>query len=119
MPTAKELSVVQKTYDAIKWYVPIINRLPKIHKFTLGDKMINKLYELLEDLIQAKYASKKLDRLQIINNQLDIIRYQTRLLLDFELISLKRYEHANKLINEIGVEIGNWIKKQRQKELHL
>ncbi|MEM7578402.1 MAG: diversity-generating retroelement protein Avd [Cyanobacteria bacterium P01_A01_bin.80] len=116
MPAAKELSVVQKTYDVIKWYVPIVNRLPKIHKFTLGDKIINRLYELLEDLIQAKYARHKLDKLEVVNNQLDILRYQTRLLLDFELISLKRYEYASKLINEIGAEIGNWIKNQRRKE---
>ncbi|AFZ61274.1 hypothetical protein Anacy_5995 (plasmid) [Anabaena cylindrica PCC 7122] len=43
----KELSVIQKTYDCIKWYVPIIERLPKIHKFTLGDRIINQLYDLL------------------------------------------------------------------------
>ena len=42
----KELSVIQKTYDCIKWYVPIIERLPKIHKFTLGDRIINGLYDL-------------------------------------------------------------------------
>jgi hypothetical protein len=35
----KELSVIQRTYDCIKWYVPIIERLPKIHKFTLGDRI--------------------------------------------------------------------------------
>jgi hypothetical protein len=34
----KELSVIQKTYDCIRWYVPIIERLPKIHKFTLGQE---------------------------------------------------------------------------------
>ena len=33
----KELSIIQKTYDLIQWYVPIFNRLPKTHKFTLGD----------------------------------------------------------------------------------
>jgi len=44
----KELSVIQKTYDCIKWYVPIIERLPKTHKFTLGDRIINQLYDLLE-----------------------------------------------------------------------
>ena len=112
----KELSVIQKTYDCIKWYVPIIERLPKIHKFTLGDRIISQLYDLLEGLIQAKYARKKLYQLESANTQLDILRYQTRLLLDFEFISVKRYEYANKLIDEIGTELGGWIKKQRDKE---
>ncbi|MDJ0713854.1 MAG: hypothetical protein QNJ54_06510 [Prochloraceae cyanobacterium] len=55
----KELSIVQKAYDLIKWYVPILNRLPKSHKFALGDRITNKLYDLLEGLIEAKYAKKK------------------------------------------------------------
>ena len=37
----KELSVVQKTYDLVKYYVPIIERFPKVHKFTIGDRIIN------------------------------------------------------------------------------
>ncbi|MGB3786420.1 MAG: hypothetical protein WA949_00315 [Phormidesmis sp.] len=28
-----ELPMIQKTYDLIKWYVPLLNRLPKAHKF--------------------------------------------------------------------------------------
>jgi hypothetical protein len=38
-----ELSMIQKTYDLIKWYVPILNCLPKAHKFTLGDIAKNEL----------------------------------------------------------------------------
>lgn len=112
----KELSVIQKTYDCIKWYVPIIERLPKIHKFTLGDRIINGLYDVLEGLIQAKFAQNKLSQLEPLNTQLDILRYQTRMLLDFEFISAQRYEYAIKLIDEIGGELGGWIKKQRDRE---
>jgi len=112
----KELAIIQRTYDLIKWYVPILNRLPKDHKFTLGDRMINRLYDLLEDLLKAKYAKQKLEKLQAINLQLDLIRYQTRLLLDFELISLKRYEYISEMINGIGIELGGWIKTQQERE---
>lgn len=112
----KELSVIQKTYDCIKWYVPIIERLPKIHKFTLGDRITNQLYDLLEGLIKAKYAKDKLPQLESLNTQLDILRYQTRMLLDFNKMSIERYEYAIKLIDEIGTELGGWIKKQRNRE---
>ncbi|GJD22365.1 hypothetical protein RIVM261_073210 [Rivularia sp. IAM M-261] len=110
----KELSVIQKTYDCIKWYVPIIERLPKIHKFTLGDKMMNGLYSLFEGLIQAKYAKNKLALLEPLNTQLDILRYQTRMLEDFDFISVERYEYAIKLVDEIGIELGGWIKQQKK-----
>jgi hypothetical protein len=109
-------TVIQKTYDCIKWYVPIIERLPKIHKFTLGDRIINQLYDLLEGLIQAKYAKNKLTQLESLNTKLDILRYQTRMMLDFNKMSVERYEYAIKLIDEIGTELGGWIKKQRNRE---
>jgi len=113
----KELSIIQKTYDLIQWYVPLLNRLPKTYKFTLGDRIINRLYDLLEELIKARYAKQKLAQLEPLNTQLDILRYQTRLLLDFQLISTKRYEYIIKLIAEIGIELGSWIKQQREREL--
>jgi 23S rRNA-intervening sequence protein len=113
----KELSVIQKTYDLIKWYVPIIERLPKVHKFTIGDRLFNCLYDLLEGLIHAKYARHKLAQLESLNVRLDILRYQTRLLLDFQLFDAHRYEYAIKLIDEIGVELGGWQKSQRSREI--
>jgi hypothetical protein len=75
-----ELSIIQKTYDLIKWYVPILNRLPRNHKFFLGDRIIVRLYDILENLIQAKYATEKLTILEPLNISLDILRHQTRLL---------------------------------------
>jgi 23S rRNA-intervening sequence protein len=110
----QELSIIQKTYDLIKWYVPILNRLPRDHKFMLGDRMIAGLYDLLEGLIKARYAKDKLTILEPLNGSLDILRHQTRLLLDFELIKTERYEYASKLINEVGSELGGWIKNKKR-----
>jgi len=33
-----DLPINQKTYDLIRWYVTILERLPKIHKYTLGNQ---------------------------------------------------------------------------------
>ncbi len=108
-----ELSIIQKTYDLIIWYVPIINKLPKTHKYTIGDQKINSLYNFLESLIIAKYTSEKLNLIESLNPKLDIIRYQTRILLDFQLMNNKRYEYVSQLIDEIGKELGGWIKQQK------
>jgi len=111
-----ELPIIQKTYDLIKWYVPILNRLPRDHKFVLGDRIIAGLYDLLEGLILARYAREKLDILEGLNGRLDILRYQTRLLVDLQLMKVERYEYVTKLVNEIGNELGGWIKQQRQRQ---
>jgi hypothetical protein len=110
----EELPIIQKTYDLIKWYVPILQRLPRDYRFTLGERMMTGLYSLLEELIQARYAPEKLSRLRMVNSKLDILRHQTRLLLDFDLIQAKRYEFASELINAVGVDLGGWIKQQKR-----
>ena len=31
-----DLPIIQKTHDLIQWYVPILNQLPRDHKFMLA-----------------------------------------------------------------------------------
>ncbi len=110
-----ELSVIQKAYDLILWYIPIINRLPRDHKFALGDRITTGLYELHAGLILARYDQERIKRLELLNGMTDVLRHQTRLLLDLQLIAPERYHHAAGLINAIGSEIGGWLKEQRVK----
>lgn len=108
---SEELPIIQKTYDLIKWMVPIIDRLPRTHRFTLGDRIIQELYTLLDNLITARYTKAgRLTLLRSINTRLQVLRYQCRLLMDFNLVALKRYEYMHRQINDVGVELGGWIR---------
>jgi hypothetical protein len=76
---SEELPIIQKTYDLIKWMVPILENLPRTHRFTLGNRMIEELYDLLESLISARYAKAgRLTALQGLNTRLQVLRYQCR-----------------------------------------
>ena len=111
---SEELPIIQKTYDLIKWMVPIIDRLPRNHRFTLGDRIIQELYTLLDKLITARYTKAgRLTMLRGVNTRLQVLRYQCRLLMDFDLVSLKRYEYMHRQINDIGQELGGWIRQQQ------
>jgi hypothetical protein len=110
---AADLPIIQKTYDLIKWYVPILNQLPRNQKFQLGDRIVAGLYDLLESLILARYQTDKLPQLQAINSKLDVLRYQTRLLLDFDLLAHKRYQYVGQMIHAIGTDLGGWIRQQQ------
>lgn len=112
----QELSIIQKTHDLIRWFVPLLNRLPRDFKFTLGARIHDQLYALLEGLIQAKYRRTRLVLLKELNVQLEILRHQTRLLHEFELFNAKRYEFVSKALNEIGMELGGWIRKEQKHE---
>jgi hypothetical protein len=56
MNNESELPIIQKVYDFIKWYVPILNRLPRDHRFTLGERIIQQLYDVLEGCINARFT---------------------------------------------------------------
>jgi len=52
----QELPIIQKTYDLILWYIPHVNKMPRNHRFGLGDRITTRLYHVLEELIRAWYA---------------------------------------------------------------
>ena len=92
-----ELPIIQKTYDMILWFVPLLN----------------KLLDLLDELHIARYEKDKLVRLRALNSLLDQMRYQIRLLKDLKIWEAERYAHAAKLLNGVGVDLGGWIKQQQ------
>lgn len=114
MKTQQELPIIQKTYDVILWAVPLLNKLPRNFKFVIGDRLQTALYAFLEGLIRARYAREKVPILETLNADLDIVRYQFRLCHDLELMDLRRYEYVSKEVNEIGKNLGGWIRSQRR-----
>jgi hypothetical protein len=100
--------------DLIQWFVPLLNRLPRDHRFALGDRLVQGLYDLLEGLVAARYATAKLERLEPLNARLDLLRLQIRLLHNFQLIDERRYEHVARLVEEVGRQLGGWISQQRR-----
>jgi hypothetical protein len=60
------------------WFVPLLNRMPRDHRFALGERLISGLYDLLEGLVKARYSSVKLPRLEALAANLDLLQIQTR-----------------------------------------
>jgi hypothetical protein len=115
-PTHGELPIIQATIDLIRWFVPLLNRLPRDHRFALGDRLVSGLYALLEGLVTARYSSEKLAKLESLAPELDLLQIQTRLLHDFDLIDARRYEHASRLLEAVGRQLTGWIGQRRRQE---
>ncbi len=58
MPT-EELAVIARTYDLVKWACQHISKFPRQYRFTLGERIERRLYELLETLIEARYLKER------------------------------------------------------------
>jgi len=109
---SEELPAVSKMYDLIKWLIPQIAKLPKSHKFTLGDRITNLALDTLGLLIQAVYTRNKRNLLREANLNLEKMRYLIRICYDLDLLALRKYEYVSKGINEVGKQIGGWLKQQ-------
>jgi len=110
-----EVAAVTQTYQLILWAVPQVNKWPRDHRFTLGDRVVTHLYDLLELLVEASYTRDKAGLLARANLKVDLLRYLFRLANDLDILGLRRYEHASKLLVELGQQVGGWKRAASQR----
>lgn len=106
----KEPIVITRLYDLILWTIPQLDKFPRNHKFTIGDRIESLLLEILELLIEAAYTHKKNIALNEANIKLEKLRFMIRISKDLRLLGIKQYQFAAKQIDEIGKQIGGWLK---------
>jgi hypothetical protein len=72
------------------------------------------LYDLLENLLQAKYTRNRQTLLEQANLTLEILRFQMRLAKDLQCLRTNSYAFAAQAIDEIGKLIGGWLKSSQK-----
>jgi hypothetical protein len=92
------------------WLVPTVERFPRSHKFTLGDRIQNAALDVLEALIEATYTRDRRGHLARANLGLEKLRVFLRLAAELRLLDPRRYEHGARTIDEVGRLIGGWAK---------
>ena len=107
--------IITKVYDFLLYLIPQISDLPRSQRYLLGDRLELASFDVLEILLEGCYSSSKLPLLKTANVKLEKIRYYIRICKDLKLINLHRYEVLSKMVNEIGVQLGGWIKQQSQR----
>jgi hypothetical protein len=108
MERPDELPIIRAFYDFLLWISPKIGKFPRDQRFTLGERMERQLYEILENLIRAKYRRERRALLEDVNLGLEILRFQIRLAKDFKCLPLKSYGTAAGHITDIGRQVGGW-----------
>lgn len=109
------LQIITKVYDLLLYVVPQISKIPRSQKYVLGDRLESIILDVLELLLEATYSRDKMPLLSKANIALEKVRYYVRLCKDLKFIDLHRYEVISKMINEVGIQLGGWIKQQRAK----
>ena len=103
---------VQACHELLAWLIPLLDHFPRARRFTLGERLESGLLAVLEELVDAAYTADKRPALWRANRRLAVCRHLWRLALELKVINLKRYEYGAKLIEDLGRQIGGWLKSR-------
>lgn len=103
--------VISKTYDLMVWTVNHTSRFPRSHRYALGLRLENTLYQILDLLIEARFSRERRQSLLRVNQQLESTRYLLRLAQDVGCLKVSSYGFAVRSVDEIGRLTGGWLKQ--------
>ncbi len=114
--TTIELDVINRAYELVVWASQHLEKFPKTYRFTLAERVGNRLYEVLEMLIEAKYSSAPKELLQRVNLHLEVLRFQFRLAKDLRCWSIDHYGSGCRKVDDVGRLVGGWLTSGRRTE---
>jgi len=104
---------LEKMYQFLLWLMPTVEKFPRSHKFSLGERIQNAALDILEGLVEASYRRDRQALLVQVNMKLEKLRILLRLATDLHCMDMRRYEFSARALDEIGRMVGGWIKTQR------
>lgn len=108
--TVSTSPAISKTYDLLKWLIPLTLKLPRQQRFVIAAAIQQGTQTLMQRLLEAQRASTPTGRLMHADVALAQLRMQFRLAHDWSLITEGQFEHGAKLMDEIGRLLGTWLK---------
>lgn len=114
MEKNRDLPVFVKWLDFLEWLLPVTENFPKRVRFIFSDRINSLALDVVEDLVEARYAKNKQEYLKRANLRLEKLRVLLRLSHKMRYLDYKRYEYAMRQINEVGKMLGGWMKQQTQ-----
>jgi HJR/Mrr/RecB family endonuclease len=102
--------VVQRAYELALWLLQKVEKFPRSFRFSVGDRVIARILDLMESLVEAAYAPDKGRALDKAARDVNSLRLLLRLTVDLKLLSQDSHEFASRKLEEIGRMTGGWRK---------
>jgi len=109
----QDQAIYTKIYDLTLWLFPHVAKFPKHERSGLALHIKQCDLNLLRNVVLA-YGSR-INKAQFLENasaELDLLRLLIRMSVDLRYTSMKQYQFASELVNEIGRMLGGWISSQ-------
>ena len=108
-----ESPIFVKTYDLIQWLLPRTLKFSREYRFALAVPIQEHVFALT--LLGRSGQSRRKRAVAYFLRQADVeltlLRYKIRLSRDLHVLDFGGYEHAGRLIDEVGRLLGGWMKQ--------
>ena len=110
-----DIPIFKKAYDLYKTFYGYRESIPKQDRHTIWQRCENLILEIIEGILLASqtYKSDKLPILEKASLKLNFLRVFLRLLKEVKTIDNKKYAVLQECVDEIGRQLGGWIKTAR------
>jgi hypothetical protein len=101
-----------KTFDFISWLLRRAESFPRPQRFVVTHRLQNAALDFQELIVDAESLRSvaRLDRLKMADAALNKVRLYLRLCREWEWLNSGQYEHAARMIAEMGRLLGGWMK---------
>ena len=83
-------AAIEAHYRFVVWLAAAIEKFPKSHKFTIGERIETTALDVLEALIEAIYTRERIQHLRSANLGIEKLRFLLRLAADLKLLDRRR-----------------------------
>jgi hypothetical protein len=102
------LPVFQDTYDLNLEIHNRVDNFPRIHRYSIGEKIKNIGFELLDVIIEANSKKDKSLHLEKAEKILEKLRIYVRLCFDLKIMGGKGFEFLIRKMDGIGRQLNKW-----------
>ena len=105
------LPIIKHAKDTYLIWFGYFQKLPKIHRYTLGLRIDNLFVEIIENLSSASFSKspEKQDFINLSIRKNDTLKVLMMILWETKSIDDKKYILLSKQLDEIGKMLGGWI----------
>jgi hypothetical protein len=111
--SVRESPIYAKSYDLLKWLLPSTAKFPKQQRFVLARQIEEEAFGFHRAIVRAGRDPRALAE---ADAHLTMLRTYVRLACDLRFYSVSQYEHAARLVDELGRLVGGWTRARRRLE---
>lgn len=110
-----DMPIFKKAYDLYKLFYSYRADVPRQDKYAIWQRTENLMIDVIADILLASQmrGQEKMPVLGKISVNLNLLRVFIRLMKDTKTIDQKKYLSLQTVIDDIGRQLGGWIKTTR------